>query len=202
MPSARGFASDVPEGHDAASLTGDKCNISMKRRVDITLREDVRLAAARTWDQGVEGGFATHALGDLFKDKKVVLFGVPGPYTGVCSSAHVPGYANKSEEFKKRGVDMVGCVSPSDPYTMNAWAKSMGVDESKVTFFGDHNGAWTRALGMDMDLSVALLGVRTQRYSMYIQNGIIIKVNVEEAPSDLKVSDADTMLKQLDDMPN
>lgn len=197
-----GFASkDVPDGHDAESLTGDKCNISMKRRVDITLRQDLKLAEARSWDAGVEGGFAASALGDLFKGKTVVLFGVPGAYTGVCSQAHVPGYASSIAEFKKRGVDFVGCVAPNDPYTMQNWAEKMGVDSSKVTFFGDHDGSWTRALGMEVDLSVALLGVRSHRYSMLIKDGIIIKTNVEEAPSDLKVTDAQTMLKLLDDMP-
>mmetsp|Transcript_25966 Transcript_25966/g.35845 ORF Transcript_25966/g.35845 Transcript_25966/m.35845 type:complete len:230 (+) Transcript_25966:63-752(+) len=189
--------SDMPVGHDETKLTGADCNIGLQRRRDITLRQDLFLAPACSWDEGVKSGFASSSLADLFKDKKIVLFGVPGAYTGICSQSHVPGYAAKAAEFKAAGVDAVCCVSINDPFTMNAWAEKMGVPSDKVQMLADFNGGWTRSLGLEADLSVALLGMRSQRYSMFIENGLIIKTNIEAAPSDLKVSDADTMLSQL-----
>jgi len=158
---ARGYA-DVPQGHKDATLTGAAQNISNMRRRDITLRQDLKLAAARSWDEGVSSGFAADSLASLMHGKKIVLFGVPGAFTGVCSQSHVPGYVKLAAEFKKKGVDDIVCVSVNDPFTMKAWAEKMGVDSS-VSFYADVDGSWTRSLGMEKDLSVALLGQRSQR---------------------------------------
>lgn len=192
----RGFA-DVPQGHKDATLTGAAQNISNMRRRDITLRQDLKLAAARSWDEGVSSGFAADSLASLMHGKKIVLFGVPGAFTGVCSQSHVPGYVKLADDFKKKGVDDIVCVSVNDPFTMKAWAEKMGVDSSKVSFFADVDGSWTRSLGLEKDLSVALLGQRSQRYSMLVENGIIIKMMVEESPAELKVTDAETMLASM-----
>eukprot|EP00976_Prorocentrum_cordatum_P093606 1189437-Prorocentrum_minimum.AAC.3 len=110
---ARGFA-DVPHGHKDATLTGAAQNISNMRRRDITLRQDLKLAAARSWDEGVSSGFAADSLGDLMHGKKIVLFGVPGAFTGVCSQAHVPGYVKLASVVlsSKRPSHFLGSHGP------------------------------------------------------------------------------------------
>mmetsp|Transcript_20348 Transcript_20348/g.53217 ORF Transcript_20348/g.53217 Transcript_20348/m.53217 type:complete len:142 (-) Transcript_20348:211-636(-) len=135
----------------------------------------------------------------LRQGKKGVLFGVPGAFTGMCSQAHVPGFAKHADAFRSLGVDTIACVSVNDPYTMNNWASKMGVTPDKVAFFGDSDGSFTKALGVEVDLTVAGLGpgLRSNRYSMLVEDGEIVKMNVEEGAGDLKVSDAETLLSQM-----
>jgi len=162
----------------------------------IDLESDLALQAARTWDEGVSSKFSTTSVAELFKGKKVALFGLPGAFTGVCTSSHVPSYINNCDKFKEKGVDSVVCVSVNDPYTMNAWAEKLGA-KGKIQFYGDFDGKFHKALGLDHDLTGALLGPRSQRYSMYVEDGKIKVLNVEKVPSDFKVSDAETLLKGI-----
>eukprot|EP00193_Tetraselmis_chui_P002848 CAMPEP_0177769568 /NCGR_PEP_ID=MMETSP0491_2-20121128/10401_1 /TAXON_ID=63592 /ORGANISM="Tetraselmis chuii, Strain PLY429" /LENGTH=190 /DNA_ID=CAMNT_0019286605 /DNA_START=208 /DNA_END=780 /DNA_ORIENTATION=- len=157
------------------------------------------LQPARTWDDGVADGFKAVTSDELFKGKKVVLFGVPGAFTGVCSQAHVPGFASSADAFKALGVDTIACVSVNDAYTMNMWAQKMGVTKEQVSFFGDSDGSFTKSLGLEVDLNAAGLGpgMRSNRYSMLVEDGNIVKMNVEESAGDLKVSDAETLLSQM-----
>ncbi len=138
---------------------------------------------------------------DIFADKKVVLFALPGAFTPTCSSTHLPGYILHYEEFKKLGVDEVVCLSVNDDFVMSEWAKNLGVD--KIVMLPDGNGEFTEKIGMLVDKSNLGFGKRSWRYSMYVENGEVKKVFVEpgfedNCPDDpFEVSDAETMLKYL-----
>ncbi|WCJ23693.1 peroxiredoxin IIF [Euphorbia peplus] len=162
----------------------------------VSAAPDVSLQKARSWDEGVSSKFSTSSLNDLFKGKKVVIFGLPGAYTGVCSQQHVPSYKNNIDKFKAKGIDSVICVAVNDPYVMNAWADKLDAKEA-IAFYGDFDGSFHKSLELDKDLSVALLGPRSQRWSAYVDDGKVKVVNVEEAPSDFKVSGGEVILGQI-----
>ncbi|KAF5175234.1 Peroxiredoxin protein [Thalictrum thalictroides] len=162
----------------------------------ISAAPDVSLQKARTWDEGVSSKFSTTPLKDIFKDKKVVIFGLPGAFTGVCSAQHVPSYKNNIDKFKSKGVDSVVCVSVNDPYTMNGWGNNLQAKDA-IEFYGDFDGSFHKSLELDKDLSAALLGHRSQRWSAYVVNGKVKVLNVEEVPSDFKVSGGEVILDQI-----
>src|SRR5512133_2180926 len=116
---------------------------------------------------------------DLTRGKKVVIFGLPGAFTPTCSAKHVPSYVAHIDELKRKGVDEVVCVSVNDAFVMGAWARDQKTG-GKVRMLGDGSGAWTKALGLEQDLSARGLGVRSQRYSMLVDNGIVKTLNVEQ----------------------
>ncbi|BBN01813.1 protein MpPRX4 [Marchantia polymorpha subsp. ruderalis] len=162
----------------------------------LDLDGEISLQAARTWDEGVKSKFATTPLKDIFKNKKVVIFGLPGAYTGVCTTQHVPSYINNAEKLKAKGVDTIICVAVNDPYVMNGWAEKLNAKD-KLDFFGDFDGSFHKSLGLDFNLSFALLGHRSQRWAAFVDDGKIKVLNVETAPSEFKVSDAETILKSI-----
>ncbi|XLR60485.1 peroxiredoxin-2F, mitochondrial [Arachis duranensis] len=162
----------------------------------VSAAPNVSLQKARTWDEGVSSKFSTTPLNHIFKDKKVVIFGLPGAYTGVCSNKHVPGYKENIDKFKAKGIDSVICVAVNDPYTMNAWAEKLQANNA-IEFYGDFDGSFHKSLDLVTDLSSALLGTRSKRWSAYVVDGKVKAFNVEEAPSDVKVSGADTILGQI-----
>ncbi|KAI9128981.1 hypothetical protein K1719_000464 [Acacia pycnantha] len=162
----------------------------------IAAASNVSLQKARSWDDGVSSKFSTTPLEDIFKDKKVVIFGLPGAYTGVCSNKHVPAYKDNIEKFKSKGIDSVICVSINDPYVMNAWAEGLRANNA-IEFYGDFDGSFHKSLDLTTDLSGALLGTRSQRWSAYVVDGKVKALNIEEAPSDVKVSGAETILEQI-----
>ncbi|KGN46965.1 peroxiredoxin-2F, mitochondrial [Cucumis sativus] len=162
----------------------------------VSAAPDVSLQKARSWDEGVSSKFSTTPLKEIFKGKKVVIFGLPGAYTGVCSQQHVPSYKNKIDELKAKGIDSVICVSVNDPYTLNGWAEKIQAKDA-IQFFGDFDGKFHKSLELDKDLSVALLGPRSERWSAYVVDGKVKALNVEEAPSDFKVTGADVILNQI-----
>jgi peroxiredoxin len=132
---------------------------------------------------------------DLFAGKKVVLFAVPGAFTPTCSAKHLPGFVQKADEIKKRGVDTVACVSVNDAFVMGAWGDQQSAGD-KVMMLADGNGDFTRALGLEMDGSKFGLGRRSQRYSMLVDNGVVKKLNLEEGGA-FSVSSAEHMLQEL-----
>ncbi|KAL3749165.1 hypothetical protein ACJRO7_010281 [Eucalyptus globulus] len=156
----------------------------------------VSLQKARSWDEGVSSKFATTPLKDIFEGKKVVIFGLPGAYTGVCSQQHVPSYKNNIDKFKAKGIDSVICVAVNDPYTMNGWAENLKAKDA-IEFYGDFDASFHKSLDLTKDLSAALLGLRSERWSAYVEDGKVKALNVEEAPSDLKVSGAEVILGQI-----
>jgi len=131
---------------------------------------------------------------DLVKGKRIVLFALPGAFTPTCSAKHLPGYIEKADQLKKK-VDEIWCLSVNDAFVMGAWGREHGAT-AKVRMMADGNGALTAALGMEFDLTARGIGVRSQRYSMLIDDGVVKSLNLEQ-PGKFEVSDADTMLGQV-----
>lgn len=133
----------------------------------------------------------------VFDGKKVILFALPGAYTPTCTMEQLPRYEQLARLFKDNGIDKIVCVSVNDPFVMEKWGEYLGIRE--VELLSDGNGEFTKKMGMAIDLSGASLGTRSRRYSMYVENGEIKKMFIEnpDAPIDMNVSDADTMYKYL-----
>jgi peroxiredoxin len=132
---------------------------------------------------------------DLTKGKKVVIFGLPGAFTPTCSAKHVPSYLQNYDKLKARGVDDILCLSVNDAFVMGAWAKDQKA-AGKVRMMADGSAAFTKALGLELDLTGRGMGVRCQRFSMLVDDGVVKALNVE-APGKFEVSDAESMLRQL-----
>ncbi len=132
---------------------------------------------------------------DLTRGKKVVLFGLPGAFTPTCSAKHVPSYIANYDKLKAKGVDTIACMAVNDAFVMGAWAKDQKTAD-KVRLLADGSADFTRALGLELDLTARGMGVRSQRFSMLVDDGVVKTLNVE-APGKYEVSDAETMLKQL-----
>lgn len=129
---------------------------------------------------------------DELRGKRVVVFGLPGAFTPTCSAKHVPGYLEKYDALKGNGVDEIWCVSVNDAFVMGAWARDQGT-EDKIRMIADGGADWTRQLGLDAEIPG--MGVRSRRYSMLVEDGVVKTLNVEQ-PGKFEVSDADTMVKQ------
>ena len=132
--------------------------------------------------------------GEYFKGKTVALFSVPGAFTPTCSARHLPGYVEKADELKAKGVDEIVATSVNDAFVMGAWKASAGADA--VTMLADGNGEFAEAVGLTADMSGFGLGKRAQRYSMIVEDGVVKELNVEK-PGDFSVSSAEHMLGQL-----
>jgi glutaredoxin/glutathione-dependent peroxiredoxin len=135
------------------------------------------------------------AVGEATKGKRIALFALPGAYTPTCSAKHVPGFVQSYDKLRQLKVDEIWCVSVNDGYVMAAW----GRDEKaigKVRMLGDGNADFTRKLGLERDLTADGMGVRSRRYSMLIDDGVVKQLNVEQ-PGKFEVSNAETLIKQL-----
>jgi peroxiredoxin len=130
--------------------------------------------------------------------KTVAIFALPGAFTPTCSAKHVPGFVEKAGEFKAAGVDEVWCVSVNDAFVMGAWGRDQKTG-GKVRMMADGSATWTHATGLTFDLTGKGMGVRSQRYSMLVKDGVVQSLNIE-APGKFEVSDADTLLKQAKEL--
>lgn len=139
-------------------------------------------------------GPASKSTDDIFAGKKVVLFALPGAFTPTCSAAHLPGYVARADDIKGKGVDSIVCTSVNDAFVMGAWGDAQNAEQ--ITMLADGNGDLAEALGLTLDLRPKGLGVRSTRYAMIINDGVVEAINVEEGGA-LEVSDADTMLGLL-----
>lgn len=148
-----------------------------------------------TFIKATENGPEPVESGAFFAGRKVALFSVPGAFTPTCSARHLPGFVEKADDFRAKGVDEVACTAVNDAFVMGAWAKQSGAD-GKITMLSDGNGAFAKAIGLDFDGSKFGMGVRGQRYSMIVDDGVVQELNVEE-PGDFRVSSAEHMLSQL-----
>ena len=149
---------------------------------------DVKLVKA------TENGPEAVQSADYFAGKKVALFSVPGAFTPTCSARHLPGYVEKAEDLKAKGVDEIVATSVNDPFVLGAWNKAAGSDD--ITMLADGNSEFAEALGLTTDLSAFGLGKRGQRFSMIVDDGVVKELNVE-APGDFSVSSAEHLLGQL-----
>jgi len=132
---------------------------------------------------------------DYFRGRRIALFSVPGAFTPTCSARHLPGYIDRAEELRAKGVDEIACIAVNDAFVMQAWSEASGA-EGKVTMLADGNGEFARALGLTMDGSKFGLGERGQRWSAIVDDGVVEQLNVEE-PGAFNVSSADYMMERL-----
>lgn len=138
-------------------------------------------------------GIKDVSLAEFLAGKKVILFGVPGAYTPVCSTSHLPGFIEEADKLKAEGVDAIACVAVNDPFVMSAWGEMHGAS-GKVHMLCDPAAELTKAMGLDLDLGAFGLGARSQRYSMVVENGIATTVNVEKSIFDHEASAASRLL--------
>jgi len=133
---------------------------------------------------------------EIFGGKKVVFFAVPGAFTPACSQRHLPGFVERAADIKAKGIDEIACVAVNDAFVMGAWGREQKT-EGKVRMLADGSGDLVRALGLELDLSKGGLGIRSQRYSMLVDNGVVKSLNIEKQPGQVDVSGAEAMLRAL-----
>lgn len=138
-------------------------------------------------------GVVNHQTDELFANKKVVLFAVPGAFTPTCSESHLPGFVTLADQIKAKGVDLIACVSVNDAFVMQAWGEAQNASE--ILMLGDGDASFTKALGLEMD-TAGFGGIRSRRYAMIIENGVVTQLNVEE-PKQFEVSKAEVILDSL-----
>lgn len=148
-----------------------------------------------TFMEMTEDGPVPRSTADVFDGKTIALFAVPGAFTPTCSAKHAPGFRDKAEEFLARGVDDIIGLSVNDVFVMGAWAKDMALGD-KVRLLADGNGTFTQEIGLEMDGSGFGMGLRSQRYSMLVKDGVVAELNIEDG-GEFKVSSAEYMLEQL-----
>ena len=142
----------------------------------------------------LKDGVQAISTDEIFGNRKMVLFSVPGAFTPTCSAKHLPGYIEKIEEFKKRGVD-IACVAVNDAFVMSAWAKAQNVPDD-VMMLADGNGSFAKALGLEMDATPFGMGLRSKRFALYAENGVVKNLQIE-APGEFKVSSAEAVLEAI-----
>lgn len=143
-----------------------------------------------------EGGLQEIDFAEYIKGRRVVIFGVPGAFTPVCTTQHVPGFAEHEDEFAAKGIDEIICLAVNDPFVMNHWARETGV-AGKVTMVPDGNAELTTAMGLELDLSDVGLGTRSQRYSMIAKDGVVEHIEIEQNPGELQMAAAEACLARL-----
>ncbi len=141
-------------------------------------------------------GPKTRTTAEIFKGRKIVLFAVPGAFTPTCSMNYLPGFLAKEAEFKAKGIDEIAVVSVNDAFVMDAWAKQSGA-AGKILFLADGSAAFAKAIDLTLDLTERGLGLRSQRFSMLVDDGIVKKLNVEDSVGKAEISGADALLGQI-----
>ena len=141
-------------------------------------------------------GPAWKTTDEVFKGKKVALFAVPGAFTGTCHKMHMPSITLNADAMRAKGVDTIAVTSVNDAWVMAAWKRNTD-QKDQVEFLADGNADFAKAIGLDNDSTAGGMGVRSKRYSMLIEDGVVKKLNIEEAPGKVEVSGGDALLKQL-----
>ena len=132
-----------------------------------------------------------------FKGRKVVLFGLPGAYTGVCSTAHVPSFVRTKGQFDSKGVDEVICISVNDPFVMDAWSKDTEAAGVGITMLGDADGSFIKAMGLDFNAPAAGLINRSKRFALYAEDGVVKVLHVEENAGECAISGGEALLAEI-----
>ena len=162
------------------------------RLPDATLSEFIETAT-----EGCSLGPNAFQVADLVKGKTIVIFGLPGAFTPTCSAQHVPGYVAQADALKAKGVDEIWCVSVNDAFVMGAWGRDQGAT-GIVRMMADGSATFTKALGLELDLIARGMGIRSQRYSMLVVDGVVKQLNVEKAGA-FESSSAEKMVEQVGD---
>ena len=142
------------------------------------------------------GGPGKTTTAEVFKGKKVALFAVPGAFTPTCQQQHVPGFVARVDELKRKGIDTIACTAVNDVFVLEQFAKETGA-KGKILMLADGNGEFAKKLGLDIDLSGFGLGLRSKRYSMVVDDGVVKVLNIEEAAGKAEISSAENMLKYI-----
>lgn len=145
---------------------------------------------------GAEGP-ETVAMSDKVKGRKVVIFGLPGAYTGTCTTAHVPSFIRTKDQLAAKGVDEIICVSVNDPFVMQAWGDSTGATEAGITLLGDADASFSKAIGMNFTAPPVGFFDRSKRYSMLVEDGVVKQLNEEPGPGLCDISAGETILDQM-----
>ncbi|MGA7713103.1 MAG: peroxiredoxin [Rhizomicrobium sp.] len=161
----------------------------------MTIKVGDKVPSATLMEKKKDTGPAPVKTADLFAGKKVVVFALPGAFTPTCSAKHLPGFIQHADEIKKKGVDVIACLSVNDAFVMGAWGEQQGAGD-KVMMLADGNGEFTQALGLEMDATKFGMGKRSQRFSMLVENGVVKQLNIEE-PGAYSISSAEHILKEL-----
>lgn len=155
-----------------------------------------RLPGAQLLHMGADGPEAVD-LGKKLAGRKVVIFGLPGAYTGTCTNTHVPSFIRTADKFRAKGVDEIICIAVNDPFVMDAWGSSTGGAAAGISFLGDSDGAFTRSIGMAFDAPPYGLHGRSLRYSLLAENGVVKALNIEEDPTACQISAGEPLLASM-----
>ena len=147
----------------------------------MTIKVGDSLPEATFMTMGADGAPKPMKTAEVFGGKKVALFAVPGAYTGVCSKQHMPSYVDNYDALKKKGYDTIACTSTNDIFVLTNWAKDSKAD-GKIMMLADGSAEFVKKVGLEIDLSARGMGVRTRRYSMVVDNGVVKELNIEEQP--------------------
>jgi peroxiredoxin len=169
--------------------------IQMAIKVGDTLPDGSLTELIENETPGCTIGPNTFKISELARGKRIVIFAVPGAFTPTCSAKHLPGYVARHDRFRAKKVDEIWCLSVNDAFVMGAWGKDQKC-AGKVRMLADGSATFTKTIGLDMDLTARGMGIRSQRYSMLVEDGVVRRLNIEQ-PGKFEVSDADTMLEQL-----
>ena len=150
-----------------------------------------------TLKQMTGDGIEDVSLAEFVAGKKVIIFGLPGAYTPVCSTSHLPGYVAEADKLKAEGTVEIACISVNDPFVMAAWGEQQGAT-GKVTMLCDTDASFTTSIGMDLDLAQLGCGTRSQRYSMVVEDGVVTRINVETSIFDHGASAASSLLAAVE----
>jgi peroxiredoxin len=154
-----------------------------------------RLPEAELVTMGAKGP-ETVSLSERLKGRKVVLFGLPGAYTGPCSTVHMPSFVRTADEFRAKGVDEIICIAVNDPFVLKAWGEATGATAAGITLMGDASGSFTKALGMEFTAPAIGLYGRSNRYALVLEDGVITVANVD-APNTCEISKGEALLEKL-----
>ena len=159
----------------------------------MTIKVGDRLPDSTFMTIGADGTPKPMRTQEIFGAKKVALFAVPGAYTGVCSKQHMPSYVANYDALKKKGFDLVACTSTNDIFVLSAWAKDSKAD-GKIMMLADGSAEFVKKIGLDIDLSARGMGVRSRRYAMAVEDGVVTQLNIEEQPGVMEKSSATRLL--------
>ena len=162
---------------------------------DMTVKVGDTLPDATLTAMGAEGPEQVSLSGKV-KGRKVVVFAVPGAFTGTCTTAHVPSFIRTKDGFAAKGVDEIICISVNDPFVMHAWGEQTGATAAGITMLGDADGSFTKAMGMDFSAPPVGLIDRSKRYAMIVEDGVVKAMGVEESPGNCELSAGEALLEQ------